>query len=91
MSSAPSTESRHEHRSTITSLSLEAKSPFELRVDQSSGLEEAVKEAAQTGEVGFLHSFTTARLSMGRGPRCCLTAGCQLRCLYATTPTRGPG
>jgi pyruvate formate lyase activating enzyme len=67
---------------------LEAKSPFELRVDQSSGLEEAkVKEAAQTGEVGFLHSFTTGSTVDGPGVRVVAwTAGCQLRCLYCHNP-----
>jgi pyruvate formate lyase activating enzyme len=67
---------------------LEGKSPFELRVDQSGGLEEsAVKEATQTGEVGFLHSFTTGSTVDGPGVRVVAwTAGCHWRCLYCHNP-----
>jgi pyruvate formate lyase activating enzyme len=67
---------------------LEAKSPFELRVDQSSGLEESkVKEATQNGEVGFLHSFTTGSTVDGPGVRVVAwTAGCHWRCLYCHNP-----
>jgi hypothetical protein len=39
---------------------LEAASPFELRVNQSANVpESAVKTALRTGDIGFLHSFTT--------------------------------
>jgi len=67
---------------------LEAKSPFELRVDQSGGVEEStVKEATQTGEVGFLHSFTTGSTVDGPGVRVVAwTAGCHWRCLYCHNP-----
>jgi len=67
---------------------LEAKSPFELRVDQSSGVEEStVKKATQTGEVGFLHSFTTGSTVDGPGVRVVAwTAGCHWRCLYCHNP-----
>jgi pyruvate formate lyase activating enzyme len=67
---------------------LEAKSPFELRVDQSGGVEEStVKQATQTGDVGFLHSFTTGSTVDGPGVRVVAwTAGCQFRCLYCHNP-----
>src|SRR5262249_37094371 len=50
--------------------SLEAKSPFELRVNQSSGAKESfVKRSIETGDVGFLHSFTTGSAVDGPGIR----------------------
>ena len=43
-----------------TTLTLESKSPFDLRLDQSRAVpESAVKKALRTGDIGFLHSFTT--------------------------------
>jgi pyruvate formate lyase activating enzyme len=68
--------------------SLEAKSPFELRVDQSHGLQESVvKNALATGDIGFLHSFTTGSTVDGPGVRLVAwTAGCQWRCLYCHNP-----
>ena len=67
---------------------LEAKSPFELRVDLSSTVaESAVKEALRTGDMGFLHSFTTGSTVDGPGVRLVAwTAGCQWRCLYCHNP-----
>jgi pyruvate formate lyase activating enzyme len=67
---------------------LEAKSPFELRVNMSIGVEEsAVKNALKTGDVGFLHSFTTGSTVDGPGVRLVAwTAGCQWRCLYCHNP-----
>ena len=69
-------------------VSLEAKSPFELRVNQSRGVEESfVKKALATGDVGFLHSFTTGSAVDGPGVRVVAwTAGCQFRCLYCHNP-----
>ena len=50
--------------------SLEAKSPFELRVNQSAGVQESfVKKSIETGDVGFLHSFTTGSAVDGPGVR----------------------
>ena len=41
-------------------LPLEGDSPYELRVDQSSHVSEsAIKRALATGDMGFVHSFTT--------------------------------
>jgi pyruvate formate lyase activating enzyme len=68
--------------------SLEAKSPFELRVNQSSGAPESfVKRSLETGDVGFLHSFTTGSTVDGPGVRVVAwTAGCHWRCLYCHNP-----
>jgi len=67
---------------------LEAKSPFELRVNQSEGVSESiVKKALTTGDMGFLHSFTTGSTVDGPGVRLVAwTAGCQFRCLYCHNP-----
>lgn len=71
-----------------TSNSLEAASPFELRINQSVGVSESVvKTALRTGEVGFIHSFTTGSTVDGPGVRVVgWTAGCHWRCLYCHNP-----
>jgi pyruvate formate lyase activating enzyme len=71
-----------------TTLTLESKSPFDLRLDQSRALpESAVKTALRTGNIGFLHSFTTGSTVDGPGVRVVgWTAGCQWRCLYCHNP-----
>jgi pyruvate formate lyase activating enzyme len=68
--------------------SLEGKSPFELRVNQSSGAKESfVKRSIETGDVGFLHSFTTGSAVDGPGIRVVAwTAGCNWRCRYCHNP-----
>jgi pyruvate formate lyase activating enzyme len=67
---------------------LEAKSPYELRVDLGKGVPESdVRTALQTGDMGFLHSFTTGSAVDGPGIRVVAwTAGCQLRCVYCHNP-----
>ena len=67
---------------------LEANSPFEMRLNQSSGESESfVRRSLETGEVGFLHSFTTGSTVDGPGVRVVAwTAGCQWRCLYCHNP-----
>ena len=67
---------------------LEAKDPFELRVNLGVDVSEAtVKSALSTGDVGFLHSFTTGSTVDGPGVRVVAwTAGCQFRCLYCHNP-----
>ena len=51
-------------------IALEAKSPFELRVDLGKGVPESdVRTALATGEMGFLHSFTTGSTVDGPGVR----------------------
>jgi len=69
-------------------LSLEGNSPYELRLDQSEGVSEsAVKHALATGDMGFVHSFTTGSAVDGPGVRVVAwTAGCQWRCLYCHNP-----
>lgn len=72
----------------LENVSLEAKDPFELRVNLAAGVaESAVKTALRTGEMGFLHSFTTGSTVDGPGVRIVAwTAGCQFRCLYCHNP-----
>ena len=67
---------------------LEAKSPYELRVDQGTDVPEAdVRTALATGDMGFLHSFTTGSMVDGPGVRLVAwTAGCMWRCLYCHNP-----
>jgi pyruvate formate lyase activating enzyme len=72
----------------MQAVSLEASSPFELRVNLSSETSEsAVKQALNSGDMGFLHSFTTGSTVDGPGVRIVAwTAGCQWRCLYCHNP-----
>jgi pyruvate formate lyase activating enzyme len=67
---------------------LQAKSPFELRVKLGEGVPESdVRTALKTGEMGFLHSFTTGSTVDGPGVRLVAwTTGCQMRCLYCHNP-----
>jgi pyruvate formate lyase activating enzyme len=68
--------------------SLSGKNPYELRLNQSVGVpESAVKRALESGEMGFVHSFTTGSTVDGPGVRVVAwTAGCQWRCLYCHNP-----
>ena len=67
---------------------LEAKSPFELRVNLGAGVPETdVRSALATGEMGFLHSFTTGSAVDGPGVRVVAwTTGCMWRCRYCHNP-----
>ncbi len=67
---------------------LETTSPFELRAGLSKGVSESVvKQALETGDIGFLHSFTTGSAVDGPGVRLVAwTAGCQFRCQYCHNP-----
>jgi pyruvate formate lyase activating enzyme len=67
---------------------LKAKSPFDLRVNLGRGVPESdVRTALATGEMGFLHSFTTGSTVDGPGVRAVAwTTGCQFRCLYCHNP-----
>ncbi len=67
---------------------LEAASPFELRVDLGTGVSDAdVRSALATGDMGFLHSFTTGSTVDGPGVRVVAwTTGCMWRCLYCHNP-----
>jgi pyruvate formate lyase activating enzyme len=67
---------------------LEAKSPFEMRVDLGKGMPESdVRTALSTGDMGFLHSFTTGSTVDGPGVRIVgWTTGCHWRCLFCHNP-----
>jgi pyruvate formate lyase activating enzyme len=67
---------------------LEGNSPYELRVEQSRGVSESVvNQALKTGDMGFVHSFTTGSTVDGPGVRVVAwTAGCQWRCQYCHNP-----
>jgi pyruvate formate lyase activating enzyme len=67
---------------------LEAKSPFELRVDLGNDVpEQTVREALATGDMGFVHSFTTGSTVDGPGVRVVAwTTGCMWRCRYCHNP-----
>jgi pyruvate formate lyase activating enzyme len=67
---------------------LEAKSPFELRVNLGRDVPETdVRSALASGDMGFLHSFTTGSTVDGPGVRVVAwTAGCMWRCQYCHNP-----
>ena len=68
--------------------SLEAKSPFEMRVALGESVpEQTVQEALASGDMGFLHSFTTGSTVDGPGVRVVAwTTGCMWRCRYCHNP-----
>jgi pyruvate formate lyase activating enzyme len=68
--------------------SLEAKNPFELRVNLGRDVPESdVRTALANGDMGFLHSFTTGSTVDGPGVRVVAwTTGCHWRCLYCHNP-----
>ena len=67
---------------------IEATSPFELRVNLARDLPETtVREALASGDMGFLHSFTTGSYLDGPGARVVAwTTGCGWRCQYCHNP-----
>jgi len=67
---------------------LEATSPFELRVDLGRRIAESdVRASLASGDMGFLHSFTTGSTVDGPGVRVVAwTSGCQWRCRYCHNP-----
>ncbi|HTG87061.1 MAG TPA: pyruvate formate-lyase-activating protein [Pyrinomonadaceae bacterium] len=75
-------------RTDTDTVPLEGSSPFELRTDLSKNVPESVvKKALETGDTGFLHSFTTGSAVDGPGIRLVAwTAGCQFRCVYCHNP-----
>ena len=68
--------------------SLFANNPFQLRVNLGRDASESdVLTALATGEMGFLHSFTTGSTVDGPGVRVVgWTSGCHWRCLYCHNP-----
>jgi pyruvate formate lyase activating enzyme len=67
---------------------LEAKSPFDLRVDLGKDVPETdVRTALADGDMGFMHSFTTGSAVDGPGLRVVgWTTGCMWRCQYCHNP-----
>lgn len=74
--------------SDTPSVALEAKSPFELRVHLGDAVpEQSVREALASGDMGFLHSYTTGSAVDGPGVRVVAwTTGCMWRCQYCHNP-----
>lgn len=68
--------------------SLVAKSPYEIRVNLGAHVSEAdVRAAVATGDMGFLHSFTTGSAVDGPGMRVVAwTSGCHWRCVFCHNP-----
>ena len=69
-------------------VSLEATSPFEMRVKLGEDLPESdVRSALASGDMGFLHSYTTGSAVDGPGVRVVAwTTGCMWRCRYCHNP-----
>src|SRR6188768_2038822 len=88
-STGPSTEgSAMSDTGTLPQAPLEANSPYELRVNLGKDVPETtVRAALATGDMGFLHSFTTGSTLDGPGVRVVAwTTGCMMRCLYCHNP-----
>ena len=67
---------------------LEAKSPFEMRVHLGDDVPDMdVKTALKTGDLGFLHSYTSGSAVDGPGIRLVAwTTACMFRCQYCHNP-----
>lgn len=67
---------------------LEGASPFELRLDQGADVPELdVRAALSSGDIGFLHSFTTGSAVDGPGIRVVAwTTSCMFRCRFCHNP-----
>ncbi len=72
----------------VQTLPLEATSPYELRVHLGDSVpEQSVREALATGDMGFIHSYTTGSVVDGPGVRVVAwTTGCMWRCQYCHNP-----
>ena len=72
----------------VTPVPLAAKSPYELRVDLGKNVPDTdVRSALASGDMGFLHSFTTGSAVDGPGVRVVAwTSGCMWRCRYCHNP-----
>ena len=73
---------------TPETVSLEAKSPFEMRVHLGEDVPDTdVRSALKSGDLGFLHSFTTGSAVDGPGIRLVAwTTSCMFRCQYCHNP-----
>jgi len=67
---------------------LEAKSPYEMRVKLGEHMAETdVRSALKTGDMGFLHSYTTGSAVDGPGIRLVIwTTACMFRCQFCHNP-----
>lgn len=72
----------------ISRTPLEASSPYVMRVSLGTNVPDTdVRTALATGDMGFLHSFTTGSTVDGPGVRVVAwTAGCMWRCQYCHNP-----
>ena len=63
-------------------------SPFDLRVGVSEKVDETdIRSAMESGEWGFIHSFTTGSAVDGPGVRIVgWLSGCQFRCVFCHNP-----
>ena len=66
-------------------------SPYDLRVALGEKVTESgIREALETGDTGFVHSFTTGSAVDGPGVRIVAwLTGCQFRAPIVTTQTPG--
>ena len=73
---------------TPETVPLEAVSPFEMRVHLGEAVPDMdVRDALKTGDLGFLHSFTTGSAVDGPGIRLVAwTTACMFRCQYCHNP-----
>ena len=69
-------------------VNLEAKSPYEMRVHLGEDVPETdVRSALKTGDMGFLHSYTTGSAVDGPGIRVVAwTTACMFRCQFCHNP-----
>jgi pyruvate formate lyase activating enzyme len=76
------------HADVADEITLEAGSPYELRLDLSKSMSEEARHAAiASGDLGFLHSFTTGSTVDGPGVRLVAwTTLCMFRCKYCHNP-----
>ncbi len=73
---------------TADTQSLEARSPYELRLDKGRHVPDPdVRAGIASGDLGFLHSFTTGSAVDGPGIRLVAwTTACMFRCQYCHNP-----
>jgi pyruvate formate lyase activating enzyme len=75
-------------KENLNQVPLEAANPYVLRTGQAKAIADSeIQRALATGDMGFLHSFTTGSAVDGPGIRVVAwTSGCQFRCQYCHNP-----